>query len=82
MIDDHSLIPCKCSEDTLQIRAKRVYSSNVADTDPGSEFRCFLCFSYPWIPKPGWKNPDPGSVMNILVDISECLETIFWIKNT
>jgi hypothetical protein len=38
-----------------------------------------------WILDPGCgmgKNPDPGSGMNIPDQISESLETIFWVKNT
>jgi hypothetical protein len=44
----------------------------------GSEIRCLFD---PWIRDPGWgKNPDPGSGMHNPDQISDSLETIFWVK--
>jgi hypothetical protein len=37
----------------------------------------------PWVQDLGWgKKTRSGSGTNIPDDISECLETLFWVKNT
>ncbi len=71
----------------LQLSQTQVDNYMLSPADLSSVLRIRIWDPVPfwaWTRDSGWKNlnPDPGSGMNILDNLSGSLETVFWVKNT